>query len=76
MRRFGTILMAIGAFLMTAAVLALLGPTLEARGINVIGVVTSVPGVLLTGAALLFVGALLRRRALAKTRRKGDARET
>ncbi|MDP9176487.1 MAG: hypothetical protein M3O61_02295 [Gemmatimonadota bacterium] len=66
MRRFGTILIVIGAFVMISAVLALLGPTLEAGGINVSGFVTSVPGALLTGAALLFFGALLRRRALAK----------
>jgi hypothetical protein len=66
MRRFGTILMVVGAFVMIAAVLALLGPTLESGGINVTGFVTSVPGALLTGAALLFIGAMLRRRALAK----------
>lgn len=66
MRRFGTILMVIGAFVMISAVLALIGPTLEAGGINVTGFVTSVPAALLTGAALLFIGALFRRRALSK----------
>ncbi len=66
MRRFGTILMVVGAFVFLAAVFAVLGPTLEGGGINITGFVTSVPGAFVTGAALFIIGALLRRRALAK----------
>jgi len=67
MRRFGTILMVVGGFVIISALLAVIGPTLQGGGINVTGFVTSVPGALLTGAALLLIGALLRRRALAKS---------
>ena len=59
--------MVVGTFVFLSAVLAVLGPTLESGGINVTGFVTSVPGAFITGAALLVIGALLRRRALAKS---------
>ena len=70
MRGCGTFLMVLGAFLLIATALTLLGPTLDASGINMFAVVTSVPGALLTGAALLFIGALLRRRAVEKKQEK------
>jgi hypothetical protein len=70
MRRFGTILMVIGGFVIVSAVFAVIGPTLEAGGINVTGFVSSIPGALLTGAALIFIGAVFRRRALATNREK------
>ncbi|HJR63546.1 MAG TPA: LPXTG cell wall anchor domain-containing protein [Gemmatimonadaceae bacterium] len=62
MRIFGSLLMAIGTFLILAAVLSLAGPELQRGGVNVSGSVSSFEWTLLVGVVLLGAGALLRRR--------------
>ena len=63
MRIVGTILMLAGAFALVAVALAIFGPGLRAEGINVGGVVTSVPATLVAGICAFVGGAYLRRRA-------------
>lgn len=71
MRKLGLALMILGAFLLFAAVAAVVGPSLQAHGINVVGFVTSVKGVSATGALLLVLGAALRRARTRQEERKG-----
>ena len=66
MRVAGTFLMLLGAFFLVAVVLAVFGPGLRARGIDIGGAVTSVPGTLVVGILALVGGAYLRRRAKAR----------
>jgi LPXTG-motif cell wall-anchored protein len=63
MRIIGSLLMAIGTFLILAAVLSLAGPELVRGGVDVSGSVSSFEWTLLVGVILLGGGALLRRRA-------------
>jgi hypothetical protein len=63
MRILGSVLMALGTFLLLAAVLSLVGPELQQSGLDVRGWVTSFHASVLLGVILLGAGALLRRRA-------------
>ena len=62
MRILGTVLLILGAFFLAAAMLAVLGPSLRAEGMNVFGTVTSIPGAFAVGAVLVLAGIWLRRR--------------
>jgi hypothetical protein len=72
MKGFGSILVGLGVFFLLAGVLALAGPALRNMGINVYGAVTSVKGVLSTGALLLAIGLTMRRVAARRARTRGN----
>lgn len=62
MKLVGTLLVALAGFIAAAAVLAILAPSLQARGINVSGSVYPWPLWLVIGAVALALGLKLRRR--------------
>jgi uncharacterized membrane protein (DUF4010 family) len=66
MKLVGTLLIGLAGFIALAAVLAIVGPALQARGMNVSGTLYPWPVWLVIGVVAVVVGLRLRRRGVAE----------